>query len=301
MSFYISYPMKSAVVLYIPKGTTKEIITQLKSQNYDVSKVDAYITRLFGFTQSGYIEMPSTTLTKGEFLYYLVKSKAATRKFTLIPGETSYFFLRDLASAYNLNIDKLEKLYNQKFPYTDGVILANTYYLPYTASEERLTDILLDTSMQEQKRLAIELTGSYNQKKWFKVITKASIIQKEAANTSEMPIISGVIDNRIKIGMPLQMDGSLNYGKYSHIRVTPERIQNDKTTFNTYKYLGLPKEPSGSVSIAAIKAALHPAKVPYLYFMRNDKGTHNFSTTYQAHLNNVEKRQKTLDITDKAR
>ncbi|WP_095276149.1 endolytic transglycosylase MltG [Helicobacter sp. 11S02629-2] len=293
--------MKSAVILYIPKGTTREIITQLQSQNYDVSKVDAYITRLFGFTQSGYIEMPSSTLSKGEFLYYLVKSKAATRKFTLIPGETSYFFLRDLASAYSFDEAKLELLYKLKFPYTDGVILANTYNLPYSTNEQNLIDILYNISMQEQKRLAIKLTGSYDEKKWFKVITKASIIQKEAANIKEMPIISGVIDNRIKIGMPLQMDGSLNYGKYSHIRVTPERIQTDKTTFNTYKYLGLPKEPSGSVSIDAIKAALNPSKVPYLYFMRNDKGTHDFSTTYQAHLSNVEKRQKTLDITDKAR
>ena len=92
-----------------------------------------------------------------------------------------------------------------------------------------------------------------------------------------MPIVSSVIDNRIAKNMPLQMDGSLNYGKYSHTRITPDRIRNDLSEFNTYKYSGIPHTPSGSVSIDAIKAAIKPAKTDYLYFMRNKNGTHDFS------------------------
>ena len=50
--------------------------------------------------------------------------------------------------------------------------------------------------------------------------------------------------------MRLQMDGTLNYGKYSHVKVTPERIREDNSTFNTYKHKGLPSSPIGAVSIS---------------------------------------------------
>jgi len=61
-----------------------------------------------------------------------------------------------------------------------------------------------------------------------------------------MPKISSVIYNRLKRGMPLQMDGTLNYGLYSHVRVTPERIREDRSPFNTYLNRGIPPYPVSS-------------------------------------------------------
>jgi len=104
-----------------------------------------------------------------------------------------------------------------------------------------------------------------------------------------MPLVSSVIHNRLKKGMRLQMDGTLNYGKYSHIKVTPARIQNDNSTFNTYKHKGLPSTPIGAVSISAIKAAIKPAKTKHLYFMKNKKGVHDFSDSFKAHRKNVKR------------
>ena len=72
--------------------------------------------------------------------------------------------------------------------------------------------------------------------------------------------------------MKLQMDGTLNYGLYSHSKVTPERIRNDNSGYNTYKIEGLPKEAVCNVSRNAIDAVINPAKTDYLYFMR-DKNT----------------------------
>ena len=117
----------------------------------------------------------------------------------------------------------------------------------------------------------------------------ASIIQKEAANDKEMPLIASVIYNRLEKNMRLQMDGTLNYGKYSHIKVTPERIKTDMSSFNTYKHRGLPNSPIGAVSTVAIKAALYPAKTNYLYFMRNKKGVHDFTDTFKKHRKNIKK------------
>jgi UPF0755 protein len=88
------------------------------------------------------------------------------------------------------------------------------------------------------------------------------------------------------------MDGTLNYGKYSHIKVTPERIKKDKSSFNTYRFKGLPPSPIGAVSLSAIKAAVTPAKTDYLYFMKNKEGMHDFSKSFRAHRKNINKAKK---------
>lgn len=112
-------------------------------------------------------------------------------------------------------------------------------------------------------------------------------MQKEAADIGEMPLVSAVIYNRLKAKMPLQMDGSLNYGEFSHSKVTPERIRNDKSVYNTYKNRGIPPYPVGSASLDAILATIRPANVDYLYFVRDrSTGKHSFSKTYKEHIKN---------------
>lgn len=83
------------------------------------------------------------------------------------------------------------------------------------------------------------------------------------------------------------MDSTLNYGKYSHTVITPERIKEEKSLFNTYKYKGLPPHALGTMSIDALKAASKSQKGDYLYFMLNKEGKHDFTQTYEEHLKNV--------------
>jgi len=99
--------------------------------------------------------------------------------------------------------------------------------------------------------------------------------------------VSSVIYNRIRKGMKLQMDGTLNYGKYSHIKITPKRIKQDKSIYNTYLHKGLPSLPVCNVSIKAIKAAIFPAKTNYLYFMKNKNNLHDFTCNYSTHMLNI--------------
>ena len=107
-----------------------------------------------------------------------------------------------------------------------------------------------------------------------------------------MPLVSSVIYNRIKKGMKLQMDGTLNYAQYSHIKVTPKRIREDKSIYNTYLHKGVPEIPVCNVSFEAIRAAIFPAKTSYLYFMKSKKGTHDFSCNYSTHLTNIRRATK---------
>jgi len=210
-------------------------------------------------------------------------------KVTLIPGETSELFFESLSKRLKLDEKKLYKYYHQFSPYPEAGIYADTYYVPYGIKEKHLMHFLVEESEKKYKKISEKIYGTYSTKQWQRVLVIASIIQKEAANREEMPLVSSVIYNRLKKGMRLQMDGTLNYGKYSHLKVTAERIKSDESTFNTYKYKGLPPSPIGSVSIAAIRAAIRPAKTTHLYFMKNKKGTHDFSDSFKAHKRNIRK------------
>jgi len=292
LMYYLSQPIKTPKILYIPKGSINQIISQLHNKNYDVCKLDAFLLRFIGTPQSGWINLQSSCNTRADFLYKLTTSKAAMRNITLIPGETTYIFLNQLANNLGLDREKLQEEFKKQSPLQEGVFMPNTYKIPLGINEKSLIALLLKISSKEMKKISYKIFGTYNQKKWFNYITIASIIQKESANTKEMPIVSSVIYNRLKKDMKLQMDGTLNYGKYSHIKVTPKRISNDNTNYNTYKKRGLPSAPVCNVSQEAIMAAIFPAKTKYLYFMKSKKGTHDFTCNYSTHLRNIKRATK---------
>ncbi len=293
LSYYLAAPVYSTKVVYIPKGSITKIISYLESKNFEVTPIDRYLVRFFGHPQSGWIDIGAQRLSRADFLYRLTKAKAPVRDITLIPGETAEIFLEEISKKLGLDLKKLRRFYDELSPYPDGVIFAETYHIPIGMDERHLIYYLVSDSLKRHKRLSLKFFKNYDQKKWFeKYITIASIIEKEAANAEEMPLISAVIYNRLRLGMPLQMDGSLNYGKYSHQKITPKRIREDTSRFNTYKYKGLPPYPVCAVSVEAVKAAIFPAKVSYLYFVKSKKGTHIFSDTYKTHLRNIKSVKK---------
>ncbi len=286
--FYITMPVNSTKVLFIPKGTTNDTISYLNKNGYDMNIIDNVVLRFLGYIQSGWINIEDNELTKMDFLYKLTTSKAALKTITLIPGETSYVFLKQLAKEFNLSEEKLKVIYDKYAYKADGNILADTYSLPYGMKEDHLIFYLLSQSNKRYEKFSKKIFGYYDKKKWYYYLSLASVIQKEAANEDEMPIVSSVIHNRLRRGMKLQMDGTLNYGKYSHQKVTAKRIDEDKTSYNTYKYTGLPKNPVCAVSLNAIKAAIFPVKSKYLYFVRDNRtGLHKFSTNYNSHVNSI--------------
>jgi len=290
--YYLSQPIKTQKVIFIPKGSINQIISQLQQEHYDVCKLDAYLLRFIGNPQSGWINMGSNLQTRADFLYRLTKAKAALRTITLIPGETTYIFLNQLANNLGLDRKKLELSFEKYAPIQEGVFVPNTYKIPVGITEDALMKLLVSTSLRNMKALSVKIFGSYNQEKWFHYISIASIIQKESANTKEMPIVSSVIYNRLKKGIKLQMDGSLNYGKYSHQKVTAQRIRSDKSQFNTYIHKGVPLIPVCNVSKEAIRAAIFPKHTNYLYFMKSKKGTHDFACNYSTHLRNIKRATK---------
>jgi len=117
----------------------------------------------------------------------------------------------------------------------------------------------------------------------YDVLMIASMIEKEAAVESERPLVAAVIYNRLHDGMPLGIDATLRYGL--HIPPTASihqsQLQNP-TPYNTRLHYGLPPTPIANPGLASIRAAAHPAKVDYLYFVRKPDHLHHYFTASAA-------------------
>ncbi|QSZ43091.1 endolytic transglycosylase MltG [Sulfurimonas aquatica] len=285
--YYLNKPIETPKVLYIHKGSINNIITQMKENKYDVNKLDTFVLRAIGLPQSGWIDLTNNINTKADFLYKLTTAKAALQNVTLIPGETTYVFLHQLADKLNLNVKKLQEVFKTLSPIEEGALVPDTYRVPIGITEVELITLLLKVSNEKMQEFSNKVFGTYNQVKWFNYVALASIIQKESANIEEMPLVSSVIHNRLNKGMKLQMDGSLNYGKYSHVKITAKRIKTDTSQYNTYLHKGIPKIPVCNVSFDAIRAAIFPTKSNYLYFVKSKSNTHEFSCNYSTHLKNI--------------
>ena len=223
--FYLLQPIKTTKVVYIPKGSINHIIQHLSSSGFNVNKLDSFIIRFMGSPQSGWIDIGSNRLSRYDFLYKLTVAKAAMEPITLIPGQTKEIFFLEVANRLGLDLRRLLGAYERATDYKDGVIIAETYFIPKGMSEEHLIQYLVSRSEKRHIELSQRIFGNYDKKRWYNYLIVASIIQKEAANVEEMPLVSSVIYNRLQKGMRLQMDGTLNYGIYSNQRVTPQRIR----------------------------------------------------------------------------
>ena len=170
----------------------------------------------------------------------------------------------------------------------EGFLMPGTYefYERSTAKEllkklyKSFQEFMVDSLWEQTKKSKY----SFEQ-----VVTLASIVKGETNYYEEMPTIASVYLNRLRIGMKLQADPTVQYLQTNGWK----RLLYDDLTvdspYNTYLYRGLPPGPINNPGKAAILAVLYPAKTRYLYFVANGEGGHNFSRTYNQHLRNVSK------------
>ncbi len=114
-------------------------------------------------------------------------------------------------------------------------------------------------------------------------VTMAALVEKEARVANERPIIAAVYWNRVKRGMLLQADPTVQYALPEHVdRVLFVHLEVD-SPYNTYRYAGLPPGPIASPGAASLEAALYPDDVPFLYFVAHPDGHHEFRNTFDEH------------------
>ncbi len=127
------------------------------------------------------------------------------------------------------------------------------------------------------------------------VMSLAAIVEKEARRPEERPVIAAVYLNRLKTGMRLQADPTVQYALGQHVtRVLYKHLEID-SPYNTYRYAGLPPGPIASPGKPAIVAALFPATVPYRFFVAYPDGHHEFTTTFDKHSVAVKRARREWD------
>ena len=121
------------------------------------------------------------------------------------------------------------------------------------------------------------------------VVIMASLLEREARTTESRQIIAGILWQRIKIGMPLQVDAAFNYvnGKNT-FQLTKADLKTD-SPYNTYKYKGLPQGAIANPGLAALKAAVTPITTRYLYYLSDYNGKLYYARDFTAHKRNKAK------------
>ena len=224
------------------------------------------------------------------------------RTFTINPGQTikwlgqrlqKYLYIDSIAFVTLTNDKSFADSLGLNRNSFEGYLFADDYEIYERSSPaEAITmfydafkDFFNDTLTARTKEIGFTLN---------EIITLASIIKGETDKEDEMARISGVYHNRLRIGMKLQADPTIQYvmpGGWK--RLTFKDLEID-SPYNTYKFFGLPPGPINSPGKAAILAALYPEKNNYLYFVADGNGGHMFSKTLAEHNRNVKKYRELL-------
>jgi UPF0755 protein len=160
----------------------------------------------------------------------------------------------------------------------EGYLYPATYNLSRGSGEEQLIDQMVEAF--NKTYAGLKGGDGFSRRE---IVTLASIIEKEAVSADEKPLIASVFNNRLRLGMPLQSDPTAVYGVRAFSgKVTKADIER-RSPYNTYLIAGLPPGPIGNPGSDALRAALHPARTTYLYFVARQDGTHQFSRTLDEH------------------
>lgn len=178
-----------------------------------------------------------------------------------------------------------------KIDYIEGTYFPDTYLIP-------IDDSGLDMANRMTRRFDEQFAPYVSQFaeqniKWTTGIKLASIIQREAAGKDDMPLIAGIMWNRLNNDMNLEIDATVQYarGKTDNgwwTPVTADEIRNIDSPYNTYKNKGLPPYPIGNPGLGAIEAALHPTETECLYYIHDNNRQIHCAKTFEEHQANID-------------
>jgi UPF0755 protein len=285
------------VKVQIPKGATLEEISQIFLNEGIISneKTFTLATRLVGHNKDLPAGIFSIRASGSNYsiIRQLIHGSPEVIKVTLLEGWTMEQVTKRLSESLQISEKKLLKLCNDdqfvkkldlKSVSLVGYLFPETYYFfegvdPETVLREitgQYLSFMNDSLINRGKELGLSE---------LEIMTLASIVEGEAMHDNERPIISAVYHNRIKRGMRLQADPTIQFIIDDGPRKLFSKDLKIKHPYNTYIHDGLPPGPINNPGKASILAVLYPDANDFLYFVARGDGYHTFSRTQEEHNN----------------
>ena len=291
---------QSARVILPPGASFAAVTDSLKAHRVITNpRWFKLLARIHGVDRSvhaGVYEFPAGT-SEWRVLGMLAKGKKAALRFTVPEGLT----IRDVAALAAARLGIAEgsfiaaardsvaatRLLGMAVPSFEGFLRPETYILPADVDAKELVRVMAESFKAEWKPEWDARLDSLDMSR-LELVTLASIVEGEARADDERETIAGVYRNRLRIGMALQADPTVQYAiSLKRGRRKSRLFEKDyqfKSPYNTYLNPGLPPGPVNSPSRRSLEASLYPANVRYLYFVARPDGRHVFSRTYSEHL-----------------
>ena len=301
------------VIVKIEAGSSTDDIARALHKKGVISSVSKYklvskLWRYDGKYKAGSFSV-SPSMRSSDIAQTISKGVSSTKNFTIPEGYTLEQITKKLDKEGIVNKDKFLDVARHgdfsKFSFLkgaqsgdnhlEGYLFPDTYAVDLDADETQIITTMLNqydkVFTKKYRERAKELNLTENQ-----IIIIASLIERESQYDGDRAKIASVIYNRIKAGMPLQIDATIQYA----LGKTKENLSIDDTKidspFNTYTNKGLPPGPICSPGKKSIKAALYPEDTDFLYYVVSEKldGTHNFSKDYNQFLKDKDAYSKAL-------
>jgi UPF0755 protein len=283
------------VRVVVPRGANLRITAESLAKAHVVSSATAF--RFYAMIKGRgrpiragtYVLKPS--LSWGEVLDMLEGGKSVEQRITIPEGWSLEQIVPQLARVLKAPLDSVQAAVRDTAllhaldiptPTLEGYLFPDTYVFP-DGTTPRAAVRLMVGRFQQVWQPAWDSTLQKRAMSRNDIMSLAAIVEKEARLPEERPVIAAVYMNRIKAGMRLQADPTVQYAIGHHVaRVFYKDLEID-SPYNTYKYNGLPPGPIASPGRPSIIAALNPANVPYRYFVAHPDGHHEFTTDFAAH------------------
>ena len=283
------------VKVVIPRGANLRVAAESLAHANIIRSASAF--RLYGMIRGRdrslragtYIISPK--LSWSEVLDVLQGGKSVEQRITIPEGWSLEQIVPQLAHVLGAPIDSVRAavrdtalLHALDIPTEtlEGYLFPDTYVFPDGTTPRAAVKLMVDRFRQvwqpewDQQLQARAMSRN-------DVMALAAIVEKEARLPEERPVIAAVYLNRVKAGMRLQADPTVQYAIGHHVsRVLYKDLEID-SPYNTYRNKGLPPGPIASPGRPSIVAALNPANVPYLYFVAHPDGHHEFTSDFTAH------------------
>ena len=301
------------VFVDVPHGASQRYVAYLLQKNGVVRS--ALALRVYARRH------PKRTLQAGEYFFdhamtgrevfwKLANGQVYQQPFTVREGETMFDIARELEAGKFMRAGDFlyaagdPSLIHDLAPGAqtlEGFLFPATYELPRHPAASELSAEMVHKFKEEWKRIASPVAGGTTDEGGHRainrIVTLASLVERETPKPEERPLVAGAFENRLRVGMRLQCDPTVIYGmerlgKYNGT-LTGKDLSFD-TQYNTYEHGGLPPGPIGNPGEASMRAALQPAQTNYLYFVANTQGGHFFSATLAEHNKNVVKYRRLL-------